>query len=118
MRLSPSQAQRYARHVLLDEVGAAGQLRLLSTSVRVAGTGVAAEEAARYLVAAGVGNVLADDALLQEHQASWSGLNGEVELASEGVAEHTVELGESGSRLEGARAALAVLVTVGVEVGR
>ena len=61
---------------------------------------------------------LADDALLQEHQASWSGLNGEVELASEGAAEHTVELGESGSRLEGARAALAVLVTVGVEVGR
>ena len=115
MKLSVPQTQRYARHILLDEVGVEGQLRLLATSVRVTGSGAAAEEAARYLVGAGVGRLVIDAGLLANHRAAWSDLNDEVVLGSAGQAEHTIEMGLSRSRLEGASAALRVLVAAGVE---
>ena len=115
MKLSISQTQRYARQILLDEVGARGQLRLLATSVRVDGTGAAAEEATRYLVAAGVGTVVVEPGLLAEHRDVWADLNEEVVLTSAGTGSHTIELDGSSSRLEGARAALSLLVAVGAE---
>lgn len=61
MRLSEAQQERYARHLLLDELGGEGQERLLSACVRVRGTGRAARWAARYLAAAGVGALVLDD---------------------------------------------------------
>jgi len=115
LKLSAPQAQRYARHILLDEVGKDGQLRLLGSSVRVVGAGAAAEEAVRYLVAAGVGSLVVAESLLAEHRARWADLNEEVELRSEGEHAHMIDLGSSSSRLEGVRAALGLLVTVAVE---
>jgi ThiF family len=61
MRLTEAQQVRYARHLLLDELGGAGQERLLSSSVRVRGSGRAARWAARYLAASGVGTLVLDD---------------------------------------------------------
>jgi hypothetical protein len=49
--------QRYARHISLPEIGLAGQERLVASRVVVAGDDLAAEVAARYLRAAGVGAV-------------------------------------------------------------
>ncbi|MCA9315858.1 MAG: hypothetical protein KDB73_10235, partial [Planctomycetes bacterium] len=46
--------ERYARQVVLPEVGLAGQRRLLSAEVVVEGHGLTARVAARYLAAAGV----------------------------------------------------------------
>src|SRR6266851_2454733 len=62
MRLTEAQQERYARHLLLDELGGEGQERLLSSSVRVRGSGRAARWAARYLAASGVGTLVLDDA--------------------------------------------------------
>jgi hypothetical protein len=66
MRLSEAQQERYARHLLLDELGGEGQERLLSSCVRVRGTGRAARWAARYLAASGVGTLMLDDAAAVE----------------------------------------------------
>jgi hypothetical protein len=62
MRLTDAQQERYARHLLLDELGGEGQERLLTASVRVRGSGRAVRWAARYLGASGVGTLLLDDA--------------------------------------------------------
>ena len=54
MPLSEAQIQRYARHILLPEVGGVGQERLLETGVRVRGELMMVELAGDYLSAAGV----------------------------------------------------------------
>ena len=61
MRLTDAQQERYARHLLLDELGGEGQERLLGAWVRVRGTGPIARWAARYLAASGVGTLVLDD---------------------------------------------------------
>jgi hypothetical protein len=62
VRLTDAQQERYARHLLLDELGGEGQERLLSACVRVRGIGRAVRWAARYLAASGVGTLILDDA--------------------------------------------------------
>jgi hypothetical protein len=54
MPLTESQIQRYARHILLPEVGGVGQERLLATGVRVRGESMVVELAGDYLSAAGL----------------------------------------------------------------
>ena len=61
MRLTEAQQERYARHLLLDHLGGEGQERLLSSCVRIRGTGAAARWAARYLAASGVGTLILED---------------------------------------------------------
>lgn len=59
--LSEEQIERYARHILLREVGGVGQERLLAAAARVEGLGQVGAWAAAYLALAGVGRLkLAD----------------------------------------------------------
>ena len=58
MSLSDSQLDRYARHIVLPEIGGAGQRKLLDAHVAVVGTGGIGSPAIQYLAAAGVGQVL------------------------------------------------------------
>lgn|GEM_PF-7070613 len=57
--LQPAQTRRYARHILLPDVGGVGQQRLLSAQVAVrVGIDASAEAVAlAYLAAAGVGRI-------------------------------------------------------------
>jgi molybdopterin/thiamine biosynthesis adenylyltransferase len=55
--LTSEQKQRYSRHLLIPEVGSAGQARLLESKALLIGAGGLGSPAALYLAAAGVGTI-------------------------------------------------------------
>lgn len=62
MTLSDTQLERYARHIILKEIGGGGQARLLKGHVAVIGAGGIGSPAVQYLAAAGLGTItLIDD---------------------------------------------------------
>ncbi len=65
MSLSDQQLDRYARHIVLKEIGGDGQRRLLAAKVTLIGAGGIGSPAIQYLAAAGVGalRVIDDDAV-------------------------------------------------------
>jgi molybdopterin/thiamine biosynthesis adenylyltransferase len=59
---SPAELDRYARHIMLREIGGAGQKRLKSARVLVVGAGGLGSPVLLYLAAAGVGRIGVIDA--------------------------------------------------------
>ena len=62
MSLSPARLDRFARHIVLPEIGGAGQVRLAGAHVAVIGLGGIGSPALQYLAASGIGQLtLVDD---------------------------------------------------------
>ena len=61
--LSDAQLDRYARHIVLKEIGGEGQRKLLAATVAIVGAGGIGSPAIQYLAAAGIGTlrVIDDD---------------------------------------------------------
>jgi len=56
-KFTEEQIKRYARHIILPEVGGKGQEKLLNSKVLVIGAGGLGSPAIFYLAAAGVGTI-------------------------------------------------------------
>jgi len=64
--MNDSQLLRYSRHILLDQIGIAGQEKLLAAHALIIGAGGLGSPVALYLAAAGVGHItLADDDVVE-----------------------------------------------------
>ena len=61
MTLTDAQLDRYARHIILKEIGGAGQQALLGAHVALIGAGGIGSPAIQYLAAAGIGRLTVID---------------------------------------------------------
>ena len=74
MTLSDTQLDRFARHIILKEIGGAGQRQLLAAKVAVIGAGGLGSPCILYLAAAGVGTIT----VIDDDQVSLSNLQRQV----------------------------------------
>ncbi|QSV46114.1 HesA/MoeB/ThiF family protein [Geobacter benzoatilyticus] len=80
--MTKEQTERYARHIMLEKVGHAGQERLLAGKVMIIGAGGLGSPIALYLAAAGVGTI----GLADSDRVELSNLQRQ-------IAHHTADLG-------------------------
>jgi molybdopterin/thiamine biosynthesis adenylyltransferase len=78
---SPDERERYARHIMLKEIGGPGQQRLKAATVAIVGMGGLGAPAALYLAAAGVGRLR----LIDHDRVSLSNLQRQVLYKAEEV---------------------------------
>jgi molybdopterin/thiamine biosynthesis adenylyltransferase/rhodanese-related sulfurtransferase len=86
-QLTDSQRERYSRHILLPEVGEAGQEKLLKARVLLLGAGGLGSPSALYLAAAGVGTI----GLVDADVVDMSNLQRQIMHASSRVGQPKVE---------------------------
>jgi len=91
--MTPDQASRYSRHILLAQIGKQGQEKLLAARVLIVGMGGLGSPVAMYLAASGVGHLVLSDFDI-------------VELSNlqRQIIHHTDDVGEN--KVESARAAI------------
>jgi molybdopterin/thiamine biosynthesis adenylyltransferase len=81
MSLSDEELERYARHIVLREIGGAGQTRLKAARVLVIGAGGIGSPAIQYLAAAGVGTL----AIVDDDRVDLSNLQRQTLFATSGI---------------------------------
>jgi molybdopterin-synthase adenylyltransferase len=87
MELSEEQFRRYARHLILDEVGEEGQEKLLRSRVLVVGAGGLGSPLLLYLAAAGVGTI----GIVDDDRVDLTNLQRQIVHATERVGDLKVE---------------------------
>ncbi len=79
--LDDQEIERYARHLVLPEVGEEGQLRLLGSRVLIVGAGGLGAPLVQYLAAAGIGTLgLVDDDVVDLSNLQRQPLHGNSDL--------------------------------------
>lgn len=89
MSFSDDEIERYARHLVLSEVGGPGQQRLKAARVALVGMGGVGGPAALYLAAAGVGTLR----LIDDDRVGLSNLQRQIAFATADVGRVKVEAG-------------------------
>jgi adenylyltransferase/sulfurtransferase len=96
MSLDDGQLDRYARHIVLREIGGEGQRRLLDSTVILVGAGGIGSPALQYLAAAGVGRLR----VIDDDRVSLDNLQRQILFATADVGRSKVEVaGEAVQRL-------------------
>ena len=88
--MNDQQLERYARHIILKEIGGAGQQRLLDAHVALVGAGGIGAPAIQYLAAAGVGRLT----LIDDDDVALSNLQRQVLFATDDIGQPKVEAAE------------------------
>lgn len=88
MSLSDAQLDRYARHIVLKEIGGAGQHKLLRAAIALVGAGGIGTPALQYLAAAGIGRIR----LIDDDQVSLDNLQRQILFGTDDVGRDKVEV--------------------------
>ncbi len=99
--LSADERARYARHIMLPDVGLEGQLKLKQSSVCVIGAGGLGSPALLYLAAAGVGRIgIIDDDLVDATNLQRQIVHGTPDVGSPKVESAKMRLEEVNPEVE------------------
>jgi molybdopterin/thiamine biosynthesis adenylyltransferase len=93
--VNTEQIERYARHLVLKEIGGSGQNALLSSNVAIVGAGGLGGPAALYLAAAGVGRL----SLFDGDIVSLSNLQRQIQFETDDIGHSKVQM--LGKRIHG-----------------
>ncbi|MFT9099784.1 MAG: HesA/MoeB/ThiF family protein [Zymomonas mobilis subsp. pomaceae] len=88
MNLTETQLDRYARHIVLPEIGGKGQKKLLAAHVAIVGAGGIGSPVIQYLAAAGVGRLT----IIDDDEVSLSNLQRQTLFATRDVGAHKVAM--------------------------
>lgn len=91
VRFSDEEVERYARHLILSEVGGPGQQALKRARVLILGMGGIGNPAALYLAAAGIGHL----GLIDDDVVSLSNLQRQVIFGTQDVGQPKVEVAKA-----------------------
>lgn len=93
--MQPDQIERYARHLVLKEIGGPGQAALLDAKVAIVGAGGLGGPAALYLAAAGAGHI----SLIDDDEVDLSNLQRQIQFSESDI--QSSKVGSLANRLSG-----------------
>lgn len=85
--MNAEQIERYARHLVLKEIGGAGQNALLESRIVIIGAGGLGGPAALYLAAAGIGHIT----LIDDDAVTLSNLQRQIQFGTEDIGQAKVD---------------------------
>lgn len=94
MKLTPDEIERYARHLVLRDIGGPGQLKLRRARVLVVGAGGLGSPLIQYLAAAGIGTI----GIVDDDQVSLSNLQRQVLHGTQDIGRNKIDSAADATR--------------------